>query len=208
MTAKFMLIYCVTVFIASITPGPSMLLALNHGIRYGVKRTVASALGNNVATFVQALLTIAGLGTILLHSRAAFDVIRLCGAAYLVFLGITVFFSRDAEMVPQPADVQKSKTPFGLFIEGFVVTMANPKAILFFTALFPQFISRPRDSFWEFFVIVAVLLTTTFGCMMIYSFFGLKIAGLLKILKWRKAFQRLVGTAFVAMGVGLVAGKD
>jgi threonine/homoserine/homoserine lactone efflux protein len=92
-------------------------------------------------------------------------------------------------------------------MEGFVVTIANPKAILFFTALFPQFISHKQESLWEFFTIVSVLLVTTFGCMMIYSFFGLKISGLLKHLRWRKAFNRLVGATFVTMGIAL-AGKD
>jgi homoserine/homoserine lactone efflux protein len=207
-STKFILIYCVTVFIASITPGPSMLLALNHGIRYGVRRTIASALGNNVATFAQALLTIAGLGTVLLHSQTTFSVIKLCGAAYLIFLGITMFFSHDTAMVKQSVYPVKSKTPIDLFAEGFVVTMANPKAILFFTALFPQFISRRQESAWEFFTIVSVLLATTFGCMMIYSLLGLKISGLLKYLKWRKAFNRVVGTTFVAMGIGLATAKD
>ena len=92
MSLEFILIYSATVFLASITPGPSMLLALNHGVRYGVRRTMATALGNVGATLIQAALSIAGLGTILLHSETAFDVIRWLGAGYLVMMGIRMFF--------------------------------------------------------------------------------------------------------------------
>lgn len=208
MSTEFILIYALTVFVASITPGPSMLLALNHGIRYGVRRTIASALGNNLATLLQALLTIAGLGTLLLHSHSLFNAIKLLGAAYLVIIGIGMFFSPDKGLQPAVDRTAKAKTGFGLFAEGFVVTMANPKAILFFTALFPQFVTAERETFFQFFMIVSVLLVIAFGCMMIYGFFGLRIAHLLKESKIRKAFNRMVGTAFVAMGIGLAWGRD
>jgi threonine/homoserine/homoserine lactone efflux protein len=208
MSGKFILIYSLTVFVASIAPGPSMLLALNHGIRYGMKRTIASALGNNLATFLQALLTIAGLGTLLLHSQSLFNMIKLLGAVYLVSFGINMFFSPNKGLQAPTGRMAKTKTGFGLFAEAFVVTMANPKAILFFTALFPQFVTTEKETFFQFFMIVFVLLVIAFGCMMIYGFFGLKIARLLKESKIRKGFNRMVGTAFIAMGIGLAWGRD
>ena len=68
MSFEFLLIYSVTVFVASIIPGPSMLLALTHGMKYGARRTTVSALGNLSVTLIQAGISIAGLGAILLAS--------------------------------------------------------------------------------------------------------------------------------------------
>jgi homoserine/homoserine lactone efflux protein len=208
MSVEFVLIYSLTVFVASITPGPSMLLALNHGIRYGAKRTVATALGNSLATLLQALLTIAGLGTLLLHSQPVFNTIRFLGAAYLVFIGLSMFFSRNDGLQPPADPPAKTKTGFGLFTEAFVVTMANPKAIIFFTALFPQFLTARQETFLQFFTILSVLLVIAFGCMMVYGFFGLKIASLLRRSRARRLFNRMVGSAFIAMGIGLAWGRE
>ena len=141
MSPEFILVYSATVFVASITPGPSMLLALNHGVKYGARRTVASALGNVAATAVQASLSMAGLGAILLRSEAAFSAIKYLGAGYLILMGIRMLFSSTSGLKMEVGKSLVEKSRGGLFTEAFVVTMGNPKAVLFFTALFPQFVN-------------------------------------------------------------------
>jgi threonine/homoserine/homoserine lactone efflux protein len=76
MSFNFLFIYLMTVFIASILPGPSMLLALTHGMNYGARRTLASAMGNVTVTLAQASISIAGLGAILVASEVVFNVIK------------------------------------------------------------------------------------------------------------------------------------
>ncbi len=76
MSLNFILLYSMTVFIASIIPGPSMLLALTHGMQYGAKRTIASAMGNVTVSLIQASISIAGLGAILIASEAIFQFIK------------------------------------------------------------------------------------------------------------------------------------
>ena len=83
MSIHFILLFSLTVFVASIIPGPSMLLALTHGMKYGVRKTMASAMGNVTVTLIQATVSIAGLGTILIASETAFQIIKWSGAAYL-----------------------------------------------------------------------------------------------------------------------------
>ena len=95
MNLKFILLYSFTVFIASIIPGPSMLLALNHGIKYGLKYTIFTALGNVTATFIQAVLSILGLSILLIQSEIIFYIIKYTGVAYLIFIGIKMFFFAD-----------------------------------------------------------------------------------------------------------------
>ena len=75
MTFKFWLLYVTPVLVASLVPGPSMLLALTHGTRFGTKRTIATALGNTTASFLQATIAIAGLGAILTVSGTLFLVV-------------------------------------------------------------------------------------------------------------------------------------
>ena len=207
MSPEFILVYSATVFVASITPGPSMLLALNHGVKYGARRTVASALGNVAATAVQASLSMAGLGALLLRSEAAFGAIKYLGAGYLIFMGLRMLFSSTSglkmEVVASP--VEKSRG--GLFAEAFVVTMGNPKAVLFFTALFPRVREHEGDTFFQFFTILSLLLLTTFVCMMIYGFFGHRIAHGLQRPGLRKLCNRIVGGTFIGMGIGLATAR-
>lgn len=208
MDPHFILIYTVTVFLASITPGPSMLLALDHGIRYGTRRTIITALGNGAATLIQALLSIAGLGAVLLQSQTLFGVIKWLGAAYLIFVGIKMLWNPDAGLTTDTVSrTATMKGSSGRFTEAFVVTMANPKAILFFTALFPQVISTQKTAFLQIFVIISLLLSIAFVCMMIYGYFGRRITRLLTQVRARRLFNRAIGGSFITMGIGVAAGR-
>ncbi len=207
MNPEFILVYSATVFVASITPGPSMLLALNHGVKYGARRTVASAVGNVAATLIQASLSMAGLGTILLRSEAAFSVVKYLGAGYLILVGIRMFFSSTSGLKIAEGESRVEKSRGNLFMEAFIVTMGNPKAVLFFTALFPQFVNTKKDTFFQFFTILSLLLLTTFVCMMIYGSFGHRIARGLQRPRLRKLCNRIVGGTFITMGIGLAAAR-
>ena len=76
---EFWIVYATTVLVASLVPGPSMLLALTHGTRFGAKRTIVTAVGNTTASFLQAVVAIAGLGAILTASGTVFQVIKHSG---------------------------------------------------------------------------------------------------------------------------------
>ena len=141
MSIEFWFLYAVTVFLASISPGPSMLLALTHGMKYGARRTMATAAGNVVASLLQATVSIAGLGAILTMSEGVFSVIRWLGAGYLIYLGIVTWRSSplmqagEENGAPGPELTRRS-----MFLQSFFVAVGNPKAIIFFTALFPQIV--------------------------------------------------------------------
>lgn len=207
MNFEFILIYSVTVFIASITPGPSMILALNHGIKYGAKRTLASAFGNLTATLIQAFLSISGLGVILLQSENMFTMIKYLGAIYLIYIGIKTSFA-STDLVLQVDKNNNSDYKFWkLYLEAFLVTAGNPKAIIFFTALFPQFIDTQKNTVFQFIVILLILAVIAFSCMMFYGVFGQNIMRLLNKANVNRLFNRIVGTTFIGMGIGLASGK-
>lgn len=206
MKLEFLFIYSLTVFIASITPGPSMLLALNHGVKYGAKRSVATAMGNVTATLIQALLSIAGLSAILLSSEYIFYTIKYLGAAYLIYIGVKTFFSKDIILTSTQTSGD-AKRLRQLFTQAFVVTIGNPKAVVFFTALFPQFIKPQQNTMLQFVFILSILLVIAFSCMMIYSYFGQKVTAFFSKAKVRRRFNKVVGGSFIGMGIGLAVEK-
>ena len=175
MSVEFWGVYILTVFLASIIPGPSMILALTHGIKYGARRAVATALGNCTASFLQAVVSIAGLGALLAASETAFLLVKYAGAAYLFWLGIGVFMSGDFTLDEERADVKKKISTRKLYIQGFWVAAGNPKAIVFFSALFPQFINNGQASIQHFAMLLGLLSVIAFGCMMIYACGGEKL---------------------------------
>jgi len=208
MSLEFIFIYSVTVFIASISPGPSMILALNHGIKYGAKRTLATAFGNLAATLIQAFLSIVGLGAILLQSEAVFNILKYLGAIYLIYIGIKTFFApTDFELQVSERGSTSSNSK-KLFLEAFFVTAGNPKAIVFFTALFPQFVDARNNTVFQCFIILLILAIIAFSCMMIYSVFGQKLVHFFSKAKFTKIFNRLVGGSLIGMGIGLATGKS
>ena len=179
MTTNFILLYSLTIFIASIIPGPSMLLALTHGMKYGAKKTVASALGNLTVTLIQAAISIAGLGTILVASETIFYIIKWAGAAYLVYIGFCIFLSSDS-LVPeddsdQPAELNTLKK---MFLQAALVTAGNPKAIVFFTAVFPQFINPNSSYLFQSCILLGLGAIIAFSCFMIYALSGQKVVSM------------------------------
>ena len=221
---NFLIVYTLTVLVATITPGPSMLLALTHGVRYGVRRALASALGNTVASVLQALVAVAGLGVVLAASEDLFRLVRYAGAAYLVYVGICMLRApavplnataataggRDGEAdagapgVPgAPAsDADGGPGARKLFAQAFFVAAGNPKAIVFFTALFPQFLA-PGDTLARSALLVADLAVIAFLGMMLYAVAGSRIAALLATTRAARWYNRTVGVAFIGSGAGL-----
>ena len=209
MTFEFWLLYVTTVFIASLVPGPSMLLALSHGTKFGTIRTIATALGNTTASCLQAMIAIAGLGAILTASGTLFLVIKWLGAVYLIYLGIKMWFASNA--ASDAAGDNHSDRPMPLakmYGQAFLVAMGNPKAIVFFTALFPQFINISNHQMHQYLILVITLSAIAFISFMVYALGGNQIGWLLKRPQVKKYFNRIVGSVFVGLGINLATTRN
>jgi len=196
-----------TVFIASILPGPSMLLALTHGMNYGAKRTLSSAMGNVTVTLVQASISIAGLGTILVASEAVFNIIKWAGAAYLIYIGVGLFLSPMRSLPLSEYDNPgKELSLRKMYLQAVFVTAGNPKAIVFFTAIFPQFID-PDFYLIQSCMLLVICAFVAFACFMIYAIGGQEIVSLFSKTTVGKYINRGIGLTFIGVGIGLVAGN-
>lgn len=131
-------------FVLIIVPGPSVLFVLGRALALGRRAALLTVMGNAVGVYAQVLLVAAGLGVVVERSVAAFTVVRLAGAVYLVWLGARAI--RSARVAPTPTvDVGAMAGPApsdrSVLREGVVVGVSNPKAIVFFAAFLPQFVA-------------------------------------------------------------------
>jgi threonine/homoserine/homoserine lactone efflux protein len=185
-----------------------MLLALTHGMQFGAKRAVASAMGNVTITLIQASISIAGLGTILIASETAFQIIKFAGAAYLIYMGISILISSKISIAQTGINQDQSEVSLRkLYLQGALVTAGNPKAILFFSAIFPQFIYPDKAFFPQFFFLISTGTFIAFGCFMIYAISGQKIVSLFSKAVVGKYFNRIIGSTFIGAGIALASGN-
>jgi threonine/homoserine/homoserine lactone efflux protein len=136
-----LLTYVVTIFVLIVIPGPSVLFVVSRGVALGRRAALATVLGNTAGLGVLAIIVSLGLGSIVARSLAVFTVIKLAGAAYMVFLGLRMFRDRHAlarmlDAAVEPKGLQR------MLREGFVVGVTNPKALILMTAVLPQFVDR------------------------------------------------------------------
>ena len=205
MTLEFCLVFIVTVFVASGIPGPSMLLGLTHGMRYGFKDTAYTASGNMLASSIQAIISIAGLGILIATSGTLFMIIKYIGAAYLIYLGIMLWKSPPWDMHGTEKTSKPTKVPHKkLFYQGFIVAAGNPKAIVFFTALFPQFLNPEIASLSLYIFMVTTVAIAAFTCLMIYAAGGQKIGHFFKNSDISKLVNKITGGAFVSGGLAII----
>lgn len=138
--------------LASISIGPSVILAASNGINFGRKKALAGVLGHVSAVMILALISASGLGLILMASDLAFTLIKYAGAAYLVYIGIAIWRSKGnwsfADKDAQPPQKR------ALYKQSLLLGLSNPKALVFFSALFPQFI-QPNDPVLPQFLLLA-----------------------------------------------------
>jgi len=201
-------IFVVTTFASVVMPGPSMLLALYHGGRYGKTRTLATALGTVSASLILGTVSAVGLGVILIASLFAFQLIKWLGAAYLIYLGLNLW--RNASRPVEPFETEESRQRVSLlkmFRQAFWVSLGNPKPVIFFTAFFPQFINPGQAQAPQYLVLLSTLALVVFGCVMLYAFGGEKLRPWLQNIQFKKWLDRLAGGLFIGFGLKLAFSK-
>ncbi|MCJ8338289.1 MAG: LysE family translocator [Pseudomonadales bacterium] len=206
MSIEVLVVFIITLFVTSIIPGPSMLIALTHGVKYGAKATMATALGNTMASCIQAVISIAGLGVLIATSGSLFLIIKYIGAVYLVYLGVMLWRSASFSLEKSASYVSATVQPplVKMFRQGFVIAAGNPKAIIFFSALFPQFIDPGQTSLSQYLIMVSLVCICAFSCAMSYAIGGNYLASLFKTSNISKFINKFTGGVFVTSGLGLI----
>jgi threonine/homoserine/homoserine lactone efflux protein len=136
-----LLAFTLTAFVVIVLPGPSVLFVISRALVLGRAGALATVVGNSLGEYVQVMAVAFGIGAIVEQSVVVFTVIKLAGAGYLVYLGVQAIRHRTG----LAAILAEQSVPSGrlrALREGFVVGVANPKSIVFFAAILPQFVDR------------------------------------------------------------------
>jgi threonine/homoserine/homoserine lactone efflux protein len=137
--------YALASFILIVIPGPSVLFVIGRALAYGRRTALATVCGNAAGNYVVAVCVALGIGTIVQRSDAIFTFVKLAGALYLMWLGAQAI--RGRKRLAQSVDAAAEQTSRGPAIrQGFVVGVTNPKALILFGAVAPQFVDRSAGS--------------------------------------------------------------
>lgn len=191
-------------FTAISTPGPGNLNTMRRAIQLGWRRTVPSIFGNAIGLAVLALFFVAAMATLLTTYMWLFDILSLVGIAYIAWLGLKMIFSNRSISVPdqQISDVSAAT----LFTESFIVSATNPKAVMFYLAVFPRVLNQNEVSAWQIAVVVLTCCLISLLTHSIYALFASWIRQYLIKQASYNVFGLSVGMIFVAIAASLIIG--
>ncbi len=201
MTTTTLLLFAIVALATIATPGPTVLLALANGTRYGVRRSLPGMLGAVMSDFVLVGAVALGLGALLAASEFWFSVLKWAGAVYLAWLGIRLLRSKGGFDVPQEAGTA-ARGRRAIFMKSFMVAVTNPKGYLFCSALLPQFIDPAAAQAPQYVALAIVFAGMDFSVMLAYAFIGARAVRLLKASATRW-MDRICGGALLALAGSL-----
>lgn len=205
--------HSIALYIAILTaiiycPGPMMMFCMANSIKRGPRAVLPALWGGSSAYIVQLIVVSLGLGLLLRHSVEAFDIIKWIGAAYLIYLGLKQWWSKDVNVKKKALEEAKRYSAGKMYFQGFLVGATNPKSIIIFTALFPQFIDPHEPHLPQLLVLSILFLVIQFFGALSYTYFGGEIFKWLKKRKKEKLIRRIAGTILIAAGILLASVRE
>ena len=197
------LAFCSIALLATATPGPAVLLVCTHSLMFGFRKSLFTILGNISGLMVMSSFSVLGLSTVVLNSGAAFSVIKFLGAIYLIYMGISLWM-RGISLAPNNKGDDFKSSAVKLYSQGLLVAITNPKAIVFTTALFPQFISTSKPLAMQFSILVFSFMSLSFIFLSLYSCFAQRVKSKTVTFGSGSILGKLFGACFVSAG-GLLA---
>lgn len=193
-------LYVGTVLILMSTPGPSQLLILSNSLSSGVLRSAFTAAGDLTANLIQMIAATAGLAYLIRSNENLITTIKYVGVVYLLYMGLTAFFKQKPPSI-QLEGVRDVRSGSSLYFQGFIVSALNPKAVIFFAALFPQFIDSSRPAVPQFFTLSATYLVLDGLFLMTYAILACRLSNWLT--NDSALLRRGPGLLLIAVAVGL-----
>jgi len=192
--------YTFTILILAATPGPNVLLGMTTSVISGFSSSLYTIFGGLIATLTIMTLSFTGLGVVVASSETLFSIIKYLGGFYLIYLGYKAITSKEENYRIEKEKIQKTNK-ISLFIKGFMVGASNPKAIVFFIALFPQFININNSMITQYIIFVSTFATIELSWLLLYSYLGHRSSKWFLAKGRAKFFNRITGSVFIGAGV-------
>lgn len=208
MNIDTLLLYLIVAFFYITSPGPAIILAIINGLRTDMKTVALTSLANSLGLFILSTASILGLGIIITTSATLFLIIKSIGALYLIYLGIKFLRNRGGFNIDENEKAYITKNKKQYFFEAFFLAITNPKPILFFTAIFPQFLNLNKSITPQFFIMTGIFLFISFFSLCTYAYLSKKSKAYLSNKNRVNFINKITGGIFIFMGIGLLRLKN
>ena len=198
------LAYFVASWVIAVSPGSGAVLAMSHGLAYGARGASATVLGLQIGLAFILLVAGAGVGAVLVASAGAFMVVKLLGAAYLLWLG---FRQWRAPVTLDDGGAQAGPPVMRLrqrVLTGALTNATNPKGIVFMVAVLPQFIDPKRPLLLQLLILLVTTLAVDTVVMHGYALLASRLRALLRSARARRTQNRVFGGVLMGMGASLL----
>jgi homoserine/homoserine lactone efflux protein len=198
--------FCAGCLIA-ISPGSGAILSMSHGLAYGVKKTSATIFGLQLGLLLVLVIAGAGVGSLLLASEMAFSAVKIAGALYLIYLGVTQFLSKVPAALETPQNTSSAKLESlslsRRILTGFLTNASNPKGIVFMVAVLPNFINPHTAVLPQLMILAVTMVIIDATVMHSYAFLAASLQAKLRSAKSQKIQNRVFGSVLIFIGVSL-----
>jgi len=188
-------------FVFGLVPGPSVCFTIAHAIRYGARRTLPTIAGQLLANCCQILVVLFGLNQVVQHSTIMYQVLRIIGALYLIYLGYRQW-TAGQPFLGNGKEVSSTSVRRA-FVDGFMVCGTNPKAILYYAALLPQFVSPTHDENFQLIILAVTSVVIAATVLLFYTVLADRVNVWLGSKKYWKVQNHLVGFIMISAGIAL-----
>ena len=186
-----------------LTPGPAVMLVLANAIKHGARRTTFTILGIISANALYFVLSATSLGALLVASYNTFFLVKWIGAGYLIYLGLRAMFSRSALIAENNATSNRVTSPLRLYVNGVVSQAANPKALVFFAALLPQFIDPKRPIALQVAILGITSVVVEFVIQVCYAAAADRASTVAREPRFAAWTNRISGALLISAGTGI-----
>jgi len=193
-------LFCAVMAVFAITPGPANLFAIATGARAGPRAALLGVAGMNAASLVWMAAAAAGLGALALAFPLAFRIISIAGAVYVAWLGARALWAAWLNAAEDDS-ARRSASAHSAFRNGFAVQLANPKAVVFFTAVLPPFVDPARSALPQLALLGATVIAMDVAVMSAYGLGGGALAAALQRPTTRRLFSLTVGAVLLLAAV-------
>jgi homoserine/homoserine lactone efflux protein len=206
MTTETFILYLGTWALVALTPGPAVMCAMSHATRFGFRQALVGIVGIQFGHLVFFGCVASGLAALLAAAGPAFTILRTVGALYLVYLGVRIIalsVQSRSEATVELARPDRAK----LLMQGFAIQVTNPKALLFMSALLPQFIQPQKPLGMQLTVLLVTTIAVDLLVLSAYAYFALRGAQSLRASGFSGWLERTFGVALVVFGVRLLSAR-
>ena len=204
MDLTLLIAFSASFFLVALSPGLCMTLAMSLGISIGVRRTLWMMAGELTGIALVGASAVLGVAALLLKAPTVFAVFKWIGAAYLLYMGWQTW--RAEPLRPEQLAGDDRRTRSSLILQGFITSVANPKAWAFFVALLPPFIDQSRPLAPQLLALLALMLIIEFTCLQIYAHGGRVLSDQLHRRGKARWLNRIAGSLMVGVGIWLALG--